>query len=261
MKIRTLSQILADGSESMFDFDDLIIEKNFLTKGKTWVISGASGIGKSVLAMQIALGLALGEKTLGLDIVRPAKTLLLNSENPIADEKIYFDDIVSQFELDKKADFCKIMENNFRFRCKTGRHYSVDDFISKLDAALRANKYDVVIVDSLTYFVGCDFSSYSEVSNLFCKINELKSKHHFAMVLIHHFCKPQFRSGKLHPAQWGMGGKTISNYADIMSAVLKTKGENDFAFMHCKPHDEEEIPTVLIAQCQNVNNAWEAKNV
>lgn len=261
MKIRTISQILGEENESIFGFDDVIIEKDFLSKGQTWVISGASGIGKSVLAMQLAASLALGEKTLGLDIVRPAKTLLLHSENPIADEKIYFDDIVSQFELDKKADFCEIMENNFRFRCKTGRHYSVDDFISKLDAALRANKYDVVIVDSLTSFVGCDFSSYSEVSNLFCKINELKSKHHFAMVLIHHFCKPQFRSGKLHPAQWCMGGKAISNYADIMSAVLKTKGENEFAFMHCKPYDETEIPTVRIAQCQNGNNAWEAKNI
>ena len=72
MKIRTLSQILAEESESMFDFDDLIIEKNFLTKGKTWVISGASGIGKRVLAMQLALGLALGEKTLGLDVFKPA---------------------------------------------------------------------------------------------------------------------------------------------------------------------------------------------
>jgi hypothetical protein len=90
MKIRTLSQILAEGSESMFDFDDLIIEKNFLTKGKTWVISGASGIGKSVLAMQLALGLALGEKTLGLDAFKPAKTLLLHNENPILDERDYF---------------------------------------------------------------------------------------------------------------------------------------------------------------------------
>lgn len=261
MKIRAISQILGEENESIFGFDGVIIEKDFLSKEQTWVISGAAGIGKSVLAMQLAASLALGEKTLGLDIVRPAKTLLLHSENPIADEKIYFDDIVSQFELDKKADFCEIMENNFRFRCKTGRHYSVDDFISKLDAALRANKYDVVIVDSLTSFVGCDFSSYSEVSNLFCKINELKSKHHFAMVLIHHFCKPQFRSGKLYPAQWCMGGKAISNYADIMSAVLKTKGENEYAFMHCKPYDDAEIPTVRIAQCQNGNNAWEAKNV
>ena len=105
MKIRTLSQILAEESESMFDFDDLIIEKNFLTKGKTWVISGASGIGKSVLAMQIALGLALGEKTLGLDVFKPAKTLLLHNENPILDERDYFRGIVSQFALDKKPNF------------------------------------------------------------------------------------------------------------------------------------------------------------
>lgn len=260
MKIRTISQILAEENESMFSFDDVVIDKNFLRKGQTWVISGASGIGKSVLAMQLALGLALGEKTLGLDVFKPAKTLLLHNENPIIDEKIYFRGIVSQFALDEKPNFDGLNEN-LRISCKTGRYYSVDEFISKLDAALRANKYDIVIVDSLTSFVGCDFSSYSEVSNLFCKINELKSKHHFAMVLIHHFCKPQFRSGKLHPAQWGMGGKAISNYADIMSAVLKTKGENEFAFMHCKPHDEAEIPTVRIAQCQNGNNAWEAKNV
>lgn len=73
MKIRTLSQILAEESESMFDFDDLIIEKNFLTKGKTWVISGASGIGKSVLAMQLSLGLAFGEKRWALKFLSPPK--------------------------------------------------------------------------------------------------------------------------------------------------------------------------------------------
>ena len=134
MKIRTLSQILADGSESMFDFDDLIIEKNFLTKGKTWVISGASGIGKSVLAMQLALGLAFGEKTLGLDIFKPAKTLLLHNENPILDERDYFRGIVSHFALDKKPNFGGLNEN-LRIVCKTGRYYSADEFISKLDAS------------------------------------------------------------------------------------------------------------------------------
>lgn len=260
MKIRTISQILAEENESMFSFDNIVIEQNFLRKGQTWVISGATGIGKSVLAMQLALGLALGEKTLGLDVFKPAKTLLLHNENPILDERDYFRGIVSHFALDKKPNFGGLNEN-LRFVCKTGCYYSVDEFISKLDAALSAGKYDVAIVDSLSSFVHCNFSDHAAVADLFCKINELKSKHNFAMVLIHHFCKPQFRSGKLHPAQWGMGGKAISNYADIMSAVLKTKGENEFAFMHCKPHDEAEIPTVRIAQCQNGNNAWEAKNV
>lgn len=51
MRIRTISQILAEENESMFSFDDVVIDKNFLSKGQTWVISGATGIGKSVLAM------------------------------------------------------------------------------------------------------------------------------------------------------------------------------------------------------------------
>ena len=262
MKIRTLKQILAEENESIFGFDGVIIETDFLSKGQTWVISGASGIGKSVLAMQLAASLALGEKTLGLDIVHPAKTLLLHSENPIADEKIYFDDIVSQFELDKKADFCEIMENNFRFRYKTGRHYSVDEFISKLDASLSAGKYDVVIVDSLSSFVHCNFSDHAAVTDLFCKINGLKSKHNFAMVLIHHFDKPMFWSKRIHPAKWCMGGKAIGVYANIMSVLVGTKEESVFSFRHYNPFTDSEISQTLIAQCQNVNTAWgEVENV
>ena len=256
MRIRTLSQILAEGSESMFDFDDLIIEKNFLTKGKTWVISGASGIGKSVLAMQLALGLALGEKTLGLDVFKPAKTLLMHNENPILDERDYFRGIVSQFALDKMPNFGWLNEN-LRFVCKTGCYYSVDEFISKLDTALSAGKYDVVIVDSLSSFVHCNFSDHAAVADLFCKINGLKSKHNFAMVLIHHFDKPMFWSKRFHPAKWCMGGKAIGVYANIMSALVGTKEESIFSFRHYKPFEDSEISQTLIAQCQNGNTAWE----
>ena len=111
MRIRTISQILAEENESMFSFDDVVIDKNFLRKGQTWVISGATGIGKSVLAMQLSLGLAFGEKTLGLEIFKPAKTLLLHNENPIIDEKIYFRGIVSQFALDEKPNADRLNEN------------------------------------------------------------------------------------------------------------------------------------------------------
>ena len=125
-----------------------------------------SGIGKSVLAMQLALGLALGEKTLGLDVFKPAKTLLLHNENPILDERDYFRGIVSQFALDKKPNFGGLNEN-LRFVCKTGCYYSVDEFISKLDAVLSAGKYDVAIVDSLSSFVHCNFSDHAAVADLF----------------------------------------------------------------------------------------------
>jgi len=256
MKIRTISQILGEENESIFGFDGVIIEKDFLSKGQTWVISGAAGIGKSVLAMQLALGLALGEKTLGLDVFKPAKTLLLHNENPILDERDYFRGIVSHFALDKKPNFGGLNEN-LRFVCKTGCYYSVDEFISKLDAALSAGKYDVAIVDSLSSFVHCNFSDHAAVANLFCKINELKSKHNFAMVLIHHFDKPMLWSKRLHPAKWCMGGKAIGVYANTMSALVGTKEESVYSFRHYKPFEDSEISQTLIAQCQNGNTAWE----
>lgn len=261
MKIRTLKQILAEENESMFVFDNVVIGRDFLRKGQTWVISGASGIGKSVLAMQLAVGFALGEKTLGLDIFKPSKTLLFNAENPTADVRAYFNGIVSNFARKSGSDIDNLLDDNFHYADATNCYYSVDEFISKLETSLRAGNYDVVIVDSLLSLVRCDFSEHSAIANLFCKINALKSKYNFAMVFFHHFDKPNFRTKNLHPTQWCMGGKTIGIYANIMSAILETNGENEFAFMHCKPHDEAEIPTVRIAQCQNGNNAWEAKNV
>lgn len=261
MKIRTLKQILAEENESMFVFDNVVIGRDFLRKGQTWVISGASGIGKSVLAMQLAVGFALGEKTLGLDIFKPSKTFLFNAENPPADTRACFDGVVSNFERNSGSDIDKLLDDNFHYADATNCYYSVDEFISKLENSLRVGNYDVVIVDSLLSLVRCDFSEHSAIANLFCKINALKSKYNFAMVFFHHFDKPNFRTKNLHPTQWCMGGKTIGIYANIMSAILETNGENEFAFMHCKPHDEAEIPTVRIAQCQNGNNAWEAKNV
>ena len=115
----------------------------------------------------------------------------------------------------------------------------------------------MVIVDSLSLFVHCNFSDHAAVANLFCKINGLKSKHNFAMVLIHHFDKPMFWSKRLYPAKWCMGGKAIGVYANTMSALVGTKEESVYSFRHYRPFEDSEISQTLIAQCQNGNTAWE----
>lgn len=176
MKIRTVKQILAEENESMFVFDNVVIGRDFLRKGQTWVISGASGIWKSVLAIQLAVGFALGEKTLGLDIFKPSKTLLFNAENPTTDTRAYFNGIVSNFTRNSGSDIDKLLDDNFHYADATNCYYSVDEFISKLETSLRASNYDVVIVDSLLSLVRCNFSDHATVANLFCKMNELKSK-------------------------------------------------------------------------------------
>lgn len=65
MRIRTISQILAEENESMFSYDNIVIEKNFLNKGQTWVISGATGIGKSVSCHAASPRARFGRKNAG----------------------------------------------------------------------------------------------------------------------------------------------------------------------------------------------------
>ena len=74
---------------------------------------------------RLHLDLLWAKKTLGLDVFKPAKTLLFHNENPIIDEKIYFRGIVSRFALDEMPNFGGLNEN-LRFVCKTGCYYSVD---------------------------------------------------------------------------------------------------------------------------------------
>lgn len=159
---------------------------------------------------------------------------MLHNEIPILDKRDYFRGIVSQFALDKKPNFDGLNEN-LRFVCKTGCYYSVDEFISKLDAALSAGKYDVAIVDSLSSFVYCNFSDHAAVANLFCKFNELKSKHNFAMVLIHHFDKPMFWSKRLHPAKWCMGGKA-KGYIQISCPLFWERRKSPFLHLATASH-------------------------
>ena len=96
--------------------------------------------------MQLAVGFALGEKTLGLDIFKPSKTLLFNAENPTADTRAYFNGIVSNFARKSDSDIDKLLDNNFHYADATNCYYSVDEFISKLETSLRVGNYDIVIV-------------------------------------------------------------------------------------------------------------------
>ena len=242
----------------MFVFDNVVIGRDFLRKGQTWVISGVSGIGKSVLAMQLAVGFALDEKNLGLDIFKPSKTLLFNAENPTADTRACFDGVVSNFERNSGSDIDKLLDDNFHYANATNCYYSVDELIAKLETSLRAGNYDVVIVDSLLSLVRCNFSEHSAIAHLFCKINALKSKYNVAIVFFHHFDKPNFCTKNLHPTQWCMGGKTIGIYANIMSAILEMNGESIFAFRHYKPSLGTELPSAYIRHNLSGNYSWEA---
>ncbi len=62
-----------------------LIGKRFLCRGGGLLLVGATGVGKSSLALQLQIGFALGRETLGLRPRGPLKSLIIQSENDDGD--------------------------------------------------------------------------------------------------------------------------------------------------------------------------------
>ena len=67
------------------DKSDNLVGDRFLTMNGSWLIVAQSGIGKSVLAMQLALNFCVGKSTLNLKPSKKMKVLFIQAENNAID--------------------------------------------------------------------------------------------------------------------------------------------------------------------------------
>ena len=95
------------------DMSDNILGNRFLCRNGSWLIVAQSGIGKSVMAMQMALHFAVGKRVFGIPVQKPSKVLFIQAENNSIDLSRPFHSVI------KKADFSpyenSIIDKNLNF--------------------------------------------------------------------------------------------------------------------------------------------------
>ena len=90
------SHIQAEAIGDLANLDDLstfdttndpnnVLGNRWLCKGGSCLFVGQSGIGKSSLAMQLAMNWALGRTSFGITPKRPLKSLIIQAENDFGD--------------------------------------------------------------------------------------------------------------------------------------------------------------------------------
>jgi hypothetical protein len=137
------------------DHADMLFRRRVLKRGETWLLTGPTGIGKSVIAVESAIHWSLGREFLGFDPLRPLSSVIFVAEDD-EDEMAWFrDGIFKRLDLDE-ADEAMVGD---RVRFIVCGDLTGADFVAKdLRPALETLKPDLAHLNPALAFIGAEAS-------------------------------------------------------------------------------------------------------
>ena len=205
-----------------------LLRHRLLCRGGGGLIVGPTGIGKSSLTMQCAASWALGRSAFGITPVGPLRILLVQAENDDGDIAEMRDGVTAGMALIEP----ELAELNANFRVATERARSGFSFLNILGKLLATNPTDIVLLDNVFAYLGCDATDQKGVSDfLRGGLNPLLQAHDCAALLVHHTNKP-FAGQSRHAVQagdyayLGAGSAEFANWPRMVIA-LKSIGRHD----------------------------------
>lgn len=239
----------------------------YLCKGKSAWLLGPSGIGKSSLVTEFAVGWALGKPVWGIMPARPLKSLIIQAENDQHDLAEMAQGIAAAYELAPGGPELAAVTENVRFRSETRTVGAA--FVERLHRMLDVDAPDIVWIDPLLSFAGIDVSKQSEVSTfLRTLLNPVLEATGVVAIGVHHTGKP--KSAKetkgwtaIDWAYSGLGSSELVNWARAVM-LLRPLGEGQFQLMMAKrgrragaTHPDGEPTTNLFLRHAAVGIRWE----
>jgi hypothetical protein len=180
-------------SESLLDFLDRPIKpRNFFMKywlereGLTF-LAGEHKTGKSILAMNVAISLALGREFLGFEIPSPRKVLLVQQEISDPAMKDRIDKMIKSVPRDMCANLANlIIPTRQEQTWKLNRPRDLE----KLGRIVQDNGIDLIIFDPFSTFHNKNENSNAEMSEILEHFAEMIKRYGIGILVIQHFGKP-----------------------------------------------------------------------
>jgi 5S rRNA maturation endonuclease (ribonuclease M5)/KaiC/GvpD/RAD55 family RecA-like ATPase len=188
---------------------------SILAKNELTILSGPAKLGKSILALNIALRLASGEPWFTFDVKEACRVLLIQQE--VSEEalqerlkKMIGGDIPAVAKPEIKSALEKFYQYSER-----GLLLDSEDGLKKIYGTIEKVKPDVIIFDPMYTFHSKNENSAEEMGAFFRILHKLIKKYQVAVILIHHFGKPSLfvrEGGELHRGSSVIAAASDSNW-------------------------------------------------
>lgn len=200
----------------------------YLCREKSAWIIGPSGIGKSTLTTEFAIGWALGLPVYGITPARPLRSLIIQAENDFFDLAEMVQGVIKAHDLEPAFDAdgrVELVNKNVLF--KTEDTCVGAKFIDRLHRLIERERPDVVWVDPLLSFAGIDVLKQDQVSQFLREgINPVLKATGAVMIGIHHTGK--LRNSKKEMENWsaldfayaGLGSSELVNWARAVMTLV-----------------------------------------
>jgi RecA-family ATPase len=203
----------------------------YLCKGRSAWLIGPSGIGKSSLITEFAIGWAAGKAVFGIEPARPLKSLIVQAENDFYDLAEMAQGIARAHGISTDSEDFSRIDDNVQFKTETS--CIREEFSLRLHRLIDREKPDIVWVDPLLSFAGIAVSKQEECSMFLRQwMNPVLESTGAVLIGVHHTGKPKSTKETatwtaLDYAYSGIGSSELVNWARAVM-VLNPMGDHDF---------------------------------
>jgi hypothetical protein len=214
-----------------------LLRHRFLCKGGGMLLVGSTGIGKSALAMQLAVAWALGRSEIGIEPVGPLKSLFVQAENDDWDLVEMRDGVARGMGLsDEKRNTAFGNVLVFTEDSRSGTVF----WESTVRPLLEDNRPDLLWIDPALAYLGGDANAQAEVGTfLRMGLTPLLREFECGGIVLHHTNKPpppgsQHAPASGDPAYLGTGSAEWANWPRAILTLRLTRTPEVFELWAAK---------------------------
>jgi RecA-family ATPase len=226
------------------DYSQNILGDLWLERNTYAIIQGTSGIGKSMVAVQIGVEAALGRLVFGLRVERPLRVLIVQAEDS-KNDRILQTTCIHKLAVTKEERLT--VSQNLRIvtpRKRTHRGKALFDFLAD---AFRDCEFDLFILNPAFAFLDGDVNGTESVGDfLRTQLQEFLRAKNAAAIVVHHVPRPP-KSGKARAADTTMysahGSAEWTNAPRASITIERTKVPHVFEFKISKRGGRRSLPS------------------